>query len=122
VRSARYAGPEATDEDNWRKLLRALTGESDRRAAFYCVLVLLRHAEDPSPLIAEGLWAGEITQAPAGDGGFGYDPIFWVPDHGCTAASLSATTKAAQSHRGRAVAALKARLAGETLEAWAQQS
>lgn len=121
VRSARYAGPDATDEDNWQALLKALEAQTDRRAAFYCVLVLLRHAEDPCPLIAEGRWPGEITEAPAGDGGFGYDPIFWVPERGCTAANLSAAAKAAQSHRGRAVAALKARLAGETPEAWARQ-
>jgi XTP/dITP diphosphohydrolase len=115
VYSSRYAGPEATDQENWQALLKALEGNPDRRAAFYCVLVLLSHPEDPCPRIAEGLWAGEIALAPEGEGGFGYDPVFWVPSHGCTAARLAPEEKAAQSHRGRAVAALKAQLAERPL-------
>lgn len=115
VYSSRYAGPEATDQDNWQALLKALEGPGDRRAAFYCVLVLMSHPDDPCPRIAEGLWAGEIALAPEGEGGFGYDPVFWVPSHGRTAARLAPEEKAAQSHRGRAVAALKAQLAERPL-------
>jgi XTP/dITP diphosphohydrolase len=95
--------------------LKALEGPGDRRAAFYCVLVLMSHPDDPCPRIAEGLWAGEIALAPEGEGGFGYDPVFWVPSHGRTAARLAPEEKAAQSHRGRAVAALKAQLAERPL-------
>ncbi|NBQ12000.1 MAG: RdgB/HAM1 family non-canonical purine NTP pyrophosphatase [Gammaproteobacteria bacterium] len=115
VYSSRYAGPEATDRDNWQALLKALDGNEDRRAAFYCVLVLMSHPEDPCPRIAEGLWPGEIALAPEGEGGFGYDPVFWVRSHGCTAARLAPEEKAAQSHRGRAVTALKAQLAERPL-------
>ena len=115
VYSSHYAGPEATDRDNWQALLKALEGTEDRRAAFYCVLVLISHPADPCPRIAEGLWPGKIALAPEGEGGFGYDPVFWVPSHGCTAACLAPEEKAAQSHRGRAVAALKAQLAERPL-------
>ncbi|MEM6818279.1 MAG: RdgB/HAM1 family non-canonical purine NTP pyrophosphatase [Pseudomonadota bacterium] len=103
VRSARYAGETATDVDNIAKLLEALSGKTDRCAAFISVIVALRHADDPTPLIATGRWAGSIADAPSGDGGFGYDPVFVVPDLGCTAAELAPADKQSMSHRGRAM-------------------
>ncbi|MEL6301854.1 MAG: RdgB/HAM1 family non-canonical purine NTP pyrophosphatase [Pseudomonadota bacterium] len=103
VRSARYAGETATDADNITKLLEALSGETDRRAAFVSVIVALRHADDPTPLIATGRWVGSIAMAPTGDGGFGYDPVFVVPDFGVTAAQLTPSDKQSISHRGRAM-------------------
>jgi XTP/dITP diphosphohydrolase len=90
--------------------MRGFTGEA-RRAHFYCVLVLLRHAADPQPLIAEGLWPGLVTDSPRGDGGFGYDPVFLVPAHGVTAAELEPALKNRISHRGLALARLRERLA-----------
>ena len=115
VHSARYAGPDASDADNVDKLLEAMRDVPDgaRGAAFRCVVVLLRHAEDPAPIICSGRWPGVITRQPAGAGGFGYDPVFYVPDHAATAAELPATTKNAVSHRARALAALR-----PALEAW----
>jgi len=112
IYSSRFAGAGAADADNVARLLEELDGvpESERGAFFYCVLVLLRHADDPCPLIAEGRWDGTIATAPAGDGGFGYDPVFVVPERGCTAAALSPADKAALSHRGQAMAALRRRL------------
>ncbi|MCC5871288.1 MAG: RdgB/HAM1 family non-canonical purine NTP pyrophosphatase [Gammaproteobacteria bacterium] len=103
VHSARYAGPAATDADNNALLLRALTGQTDRRARFLCVLVLLRSARDPAPLIATGSWEGEILEAPRGSHGFGYDPLFFDPVLGRSAAELDREAKAAVSHRGQAV-------------------
>ncbi len=103
VRSARYAGETATDADNIAKLLEALSGEADRHAAFVSVIVALRHADDPTPLIATGRWVGSIAMAPSGDGGFGYDPVFVVPDLGVTAAQLTPSDKQSISHRGRAM-------------------
>jgi XTP/dITP diphosphohydrolase len=104
VRSARYAGDGADDRANVQKLLAALAAPSiERRAEFHCVLVALQHAEDPAPLIATGSWAGEIARAPQGGGGFGYDPVFFVPNLGRTAAELSAAEKNAVSHRGAAL-------------------
>ncbi|MEO1596728.1 MAG: RdgB/HAM1 family non-canonical purine NTP pyrophosphatase [Pseudomonadota bacterium] len=115
VYSARYAGPEASDTDNVDKLLAALaeTPDDDRGAAFRCVVVLLRHADDPAPIICEGRWPGQIARRPAGSGGFGYDPVFFVPEYAVTAAELEATTKNAVSHRAQALAALR-----PALEAW----
>ena len=112
IYSARYAGQSATDSDNIQKLLQALTDvpESQRQAQFHCVLVYLRHAEDPTPLIAHGIWHGEITLHPHGDGGFGYDPVFFVPELTCTSAQLSKTAKAQVSHRGKALQLLLAQL------------
>lgn len=103
VRSARFAGETATDADNITKLLEALSGETDRRAAFVSMIVALRHADDPTPLIATGRWVGSIAMAPTGDGGFGYDPVFVVPDFGVTAAQLTPSDKQSISHRGRAM-------------------
>ena len=108
VYSARYAGPQASAEDNVNRLLEALADvpEARRRASFYCVLVLMRSAADPMPLIAEGRWPGRITLAPSGSGGFGYDPVF-VPDgHDVTAAQLGSTVKNTISHRAIALANL----------------
>lgn len=106
VRSARYAGPGATDSDNNALLLESLTGHSDRRARFHCVLVLLRSACDPAPLIASGSWEGEILTAPRGSHGFGYDPLFFDPALGRSAAELDREAKARVSHRGQAARAL----------------
>lgn len=105
IYSARYAGEEASDQQNLQKLLLALQDVPDdrRQAQFHCVLVYLRHAEDPTPLVCHGRWPGVITREAAGSGGFGYDPIFFVPDAGKTAAELSREEKIAVSHRGQAL-------------------
>ncbi|MGY1458257.1 RdgB/HAM1 family non-canonical purine NTP pyrophosphatase [Luteimonas sp. A534] len=110
--SARYAGPGGDAGRNIERLLRELDGVGDaaRGASFHCCIVLLRHATDPCPLVVEGSWRGRILRDPRGDGGFGYDPVFLDPDSGQTAAELPAATKNAVSHRGRALAALRARL------------
>ncbi len=110
--SARYAGPGADSGRNIERLLRELEGVGDdaRGAAFHCCIVLLRHADDPKPIVVEGGWRGRILRASRGDGGFGYDPVFLDPDSGLTAAELPAARKNAISHRGRALAALRARL------------
>ncbi|MBT5685671.1 MAG: RdgB/HAM1 family non-canonical purine NTP pyrophosphatase [Gammaproteobacteria bacterium] len=110
IYSARYAGPEATDIDNLLKLRSALEGASDRRAFFYCVLVYMEAAEDPTPIITEARWEGEIANEPSGDQGFGYDPIFRIPSLGKTAAELSSEQKNSISHRGQALAALSGQL------------
>jgi len=112
VHSARYAGDAADDAANIAKLLAALEDvpEADRRARFQCVMVYLRHAADPVPLIAQGTWEGRIARAPRGTNGFGYDPVFVVPTHGCTAAELPPDVKNALSHRGQALRALLAAL------------
>ena len=108
IYSARYAGVDASDQQNLDKLLVALENVPDgkRQAQFHCVLVYLRHAADPTPLVFHGSWAGEITRAAAGAGGFGYDPIFYVPESGKTAAELSKDEKRAVSHRGKALTLL----------------
>ena len=112
LRSARYAGEGADAQANTAKLLSALEHlpEAQRTARFYCVLVLLRHADDPQPLIAEGEWHGRILRAATGAGGFGYDPVFFDPDRGVSAAELAPEVKNRISHRGRALSALHARL------------
>jgi XTP/dITP diphosphohydrolase len=104
VRSARYAGPDASDRDNLEQLLAELEGvEPDRRDAFFhCVIVALSRPDDPAPVIASGRWNGRIAIEPSGAGGFGYDPVFYDPKLGMTAAELSAETKNAVSHRARA--------------------
>ena len=106
--SSRYAGEGAGDEANNRKLLEALAGlPAARRAAhFYCAMALVRNARDPAPLLATGKWRGRILEAPAGAGGFGYDPLFWVAEEGCTSAQLTPERKNRLSHRGQALAAL----------------
>lgn len=107
VQSARYAGDDPkSDQRNNEKLLQAMQGVADRRAHYYCVLVLLHHADDPQPLIAEGEWHGEIAHQERGDGGFGYDPLFWLPELGKTSAQLEREQKHAISHRGKALRVL----------------
>ncbi|MDC9612867.1 XTP/dITP diphosphatase [Xenorhabdus khoisanae] len=105
IYSARYAGSDASDQENLEKLLEAMRDVSDeqRQAQFNCVLVYLRHAEDPTPLVFHGRWSGIITHEPAGEGGFGYDPVFYAPEFSCTAAQLSREQKQAVSHRGKAL-------------------
>lgn len=106
VQSARYAGEPKSDARNTEKLLAALEHCTDRRAHFVAVLVLLRSADDPQPLIASGEWQGEIALRPHGADGFGYDPVFLVPELGKTAAELVAAEKNHRSHRGQALANL----------------
>lgn len=114
IYSARYSGEGATDKKNLLKLLDDLKDvpEQKRSARFQCVLVYLRHAEDPTPLICQGSWEGIITTDPVGENGFGYDPVFYVPEYNCTSAQLSPEQKNKLSHRGQAlqklVAAFKA--------------
>ena len=110
--SARYGGVHGDAERNIVRLLEVMHDIPDARrtARFYCVLVLLRSADDPQPLIAEGEWRGRILAEPRGNRGFGYDPVFFDPIHGCSAADLDPATKNRVSHRGRALAALKQRL------------
>ena len=110
VHSARYAGEPPSDARNNDHLLREMDGHADRRAHYYCVMILLRHADDPEPLIAEGIWRGEILRAPRGDGGFGYDPLFLVGGTDRTGAELPLDVKNGISHRGQALQALLARL------------
>lgn len=111
VLSARYAGDNPkSDTRNNEKLLQDMQGVADRRAHYYCVLVLLHHADDPQPLIAEGEWHGEIAHEERGDGGFGYDPLFWLPEFGMTSAQLEREQKHAISHRGKALRVLLERL------------
>ena len=110
MRSARYAGEPASDARNNAALVAALQGIADRRAHYYCVLVLLRHADDPQPIIAEGIWHGTIVDAPRGTGGFGYDPHFQDDVTGHTGAELALPRKNALSHRGKAMRQLIARL------------
>lgn len=110
VFSARYGGEPKSDERNNAKLLADLNGISDRRAHYVAVLVLMRSASDPQPVITEGEWHGEIVDTPRGAGGFGYDPYFLVPDTGMTVAELPHDEKNRRSHRGKALAQLIARL------------
>ena len=110
VQSARYAGEPKSDSRNNEKLLQAMEGVVDRRAHYYCVLVLVRHADDPQPLIAEGEWHGEIAQRMRGEGGFGYDPLFWLPQLNKMSAELSRDEKAQISHRAQALHILLQRL------------
>jgi XTP/dITP diphosphohydrolase len=106
VYSARYAGEPRSDARNNEKMLLELKGKSDRRAHYVCVLVLMRGPDDQQPLIAEAEWHGEIAAASRGAGGFGYDPLFWLPELGKTAAELEAEHKNRISHRGQALAKL----------------
>lgn len=105
IYSSRYAGPDASDTENIEALLTAMQDvpEHERTARFQCVVVFMRHADDPTPLICQGSWQGQILHAPLGDDGFGYDPVFWVAETDCTAAELSAEQKHAISHRGKAM-------------------
>jgi XTP/dITP diphosphohydrolase len=109
IHSARFAGENARDADNCALLLekmRAVPSEQ-RQARFYCVLVYLRHSQDPTPLICQGSWAGSILTAPQGENGFGYDPVFYVPQYRCSVAQLSPDVKNQLSHRGQALAKLR---------------
>ena len=110
IHSARYAGD---DESNIQRLLRELDGVPDdrRTARFQCVMVYLRHANDPVPVITQGAWEGKILEAAQGEAGFGYDPVFYVPERGCSAAQLSAEDKNSLSHRGKALRQMLAYLA-----------
>lgn len=124
VYSARFAGEHATDQQNLELLLSQLDGvpAAQRQATFWCVLVYMRHAHDPTPLICTGSWAGEITITAQGRQGFGYDPIFWVAEAGKTAAELTATEKNSLSHRGKALRQLQALLTSQqTLLTQAEQ-
>ncbi len=103
VYSARYAGEPKSDQRNNEKLIAALANEANRRAHYYCVIVLVRHPDDPQPLIAEGSWHGEIIDTPRGENGFGYDPYFFLPEFGKTGAELEPDHKNAISHRGQAL-------------------
>jgi len=113
IYSARYAGVGASDSDNLQKLLDELNklGEVPRTARFQCLMVYVRHALDPTPLICQGTWEGVITEAPQGANGFGYDPVFYVITDKCTAAQLPAERKNALSHRGQALQCLLDKLA-----------
>ena len=112
VISARYAGTAASDQDNWQKLLLALDGvaEHQRNARFICVMVYLRHAEDPLPIIAQGLWEGSILTSAIGENGFGYDPVFWLKDLACSSAQLSPEQKNRLSHRAKALKDLQTQI------------
>ena len=105
IYSARYAGEPKSDQRNNEKLLAALSecAEGQRTARYWCVLVYLRHAEDPVPVIVQRSWEGEVLAHPRGEGGFGYDPLFWLPDQGMSVAELPSETKNRLSHRGRAL-------------------
>ena len=110
VFSARFAGEPKSDERNNDTLLERLRNESDRRAHYVAVLVLVRHADDPQPIIAEGEWHGEILKERQGTGGFGYDPLFWLPEQGLSAGNLPAEVKNSMSHRAVAFNLLKEKI------------
>ncbi len=112
VSSARYAGEPKSDERNNQKLVEAMRNATNRAAHYYCVIVVVRSANDPKPLIAEGEWHGEIVLEPRGSGGFGYDPYFLLPSLGKTAAELPLEEKNRVSHRALALAALASKLRG----------
>ena len=110
IHSARYAGPQGGDKANVEKLLKAMQDlpELARSARFRCVIVYLKHASDPAPFVAEGVWEGSILPAPRGSNGFGYDPVFLAPERGCSSAELAPEEKNRLSHRGQAFAKLVA--------------
>jgi len=110
VYSARFAGDPRSDERNNQRLLELLAHSDNRTARYYCVIVVLRHVDDPQPLIAEGEWQGEVLRAPRGTGGFGYDPLFLDPRLGLTGAELPMEKKNRISHRGKALTLLAERL------------
>ncbi|MGB5180370.1 MAG: XTP/dITP diphosphatase [Gammaproteobacteria bacterium] len=112
IYSARFAGEGASDQQNLDKLLAELDGlpEAQRSARFQCLMVFMKHANDPTPLICQGTWEGRILPAARGDNGFGYDPVFYVPTHDCSSAELPADVKNALSHRGQALRKLVAAL------------
>lgn len=108
IYSSRFSGENATDEKNNQRLLSLLqeAEENERTARFQCLLVYMRHPEDPTPIICQGTWEGLITLNPEGENGFGYDPIFYIPEFGCTSAQLEKIQKNKVSHRGKAMALL----------------
>jgi XTP/dITP diphosphohydrolase len=110
--SAHYAGVHGDSKGNISKVLAELDGiaKEKRSARFYSLIVMLKHAEDPQPIIAEGVWEGEILTSPRGENGFGYDPIFFIPEHECSAAELPQHIKNIISHRGRALADLRKKM------------
>ncbi len=112
IYSARFAGEGSSDEENLRKLLSEMQDipEAKRSARFQCLMVYMRHAEDPTPIICQGTWEGRILTAPQGENGFGYDPVFFVPEQQCSSAELDAATKNSLSHRGKALQQLIAQL------------
>ncbi len=112
IHSARYAGEHGDDAANNRKLLEALANvpDGERTARFQCIMVFMRHAKDPTPLICQGTWEGRILREPRGENGFGYDPLFWVAEENASAAELPAAIKNSQSHRGKALRDLMSRL------------
>jgi XTP/dITP diphosphohydrolase len=112
VYSARYSGDQATDQSNIIKLLDAMADvpKDKRQATFLCVLVYMRHADDPTPIICQGEWVGEITTEQQGEHGFGYDPVFWVEEQNCSSAQLSPEQKNILSHRGKALKLMLAQL------------
>lgn len=117
IYSARYAGDNANDEDNLNALLAALEGvpEQERAARYQCLLVMMRHSKDPTPLICQADWQGSILTAPIGEGGFGYDPVFWVAETQCSSAQLTAEQKHAISHRGKVIRQFMAEFQGDKL-------
>ena len=110
IYSARYAGDNASDHDNLQKLLLTLKDTEIRTARFCCIMVYLQHENDPTPVIAEGYWEGAILTEPAGDNGFGYDPIFFVDSYQCSAAQLPAAVKNKISHRAQALSMLLSKI------------
>ncbi|TDK67607.1 RdgB/HAM1 family non-canonical purine NTP pyrophosphatase [Sapientia aquatica] len=114
VLSARYAGEPKSDQRNNQKLVKALADVADKSAYYYSVCVLVRHADDPQPIIVDGSWFGEISSAPRGEFGFGYDPHFWLPHLGKTAAELQPAEKNKLSHRGKAMRLLLEKLSEAT--------
>ena len=106
VYSARYAGESATDNDNIEKLILNMDQHDNRKAHFCCAMVFVKNASDPSPVIVEKRWEGELLREPVGENGFGYDPVFYLPDHGCSSAQLQPEVKNEISHRGQALSDL----------------
>ncbi|MEH0675360.1 XTP/dITP diphosphatase [Vibrio scophthalmi] len=117
IYSARYAGEGASDQQNLEKLLTAMENvpETQRTARFHCVLVLMRHHQDPTPIVCHGVWEGRILTKPQGEHGFGYDPIFFVPEDQCASAQLEPARKKQLSHRGKALKQLFAQLSQQPL-------
>lgn len=115
IYSARFAGENATDQDNNELLMAELAGipEAERTGRYHCVMVYMRHAEDPTPVVCHGSWKGRILTAPRGTGGFGYDPLFWLDDQLCSVAELTPEMKNRLSHRGKALHGL-VRIMAET--------
>ncbi|MBD1576234.1 MULTISPECIES: XTP/dITP diphosphatase [Vibrio] len=115
IYSARYAGADASDQQNLEKLLAAMKDvpAQQRSARFHCVLVVMKHADDPTPLVCHGVWEGKILTEAMGEHGFGYDPIFWVPEDQCSSAELEPMRKKQLSHRGKALKSLFTQMADQ---------